>query len=151
MTPETFDCLIEMIHKRSKGLLQSKAKDYARDTDRMMNFHVGAERSGKPPEIVLKGYRDKHETAMEIALRDLEAGRPIPPFDKWQEWIGDSLNYLILLEALLVERFDVEIAVNLRADAELWAQGGMPAGPMKVVYHKAAPAKPAPAKKARKR
>jgi hypothetical protein len=85
--------------------LCSKAKEYASDTDRLHNFKVAAmlETKEQTPEQALWGMIKKHLVSV-IDIIDKTALGESPSNAMRDEKIGDSINYLILLEALLIER-----------------------------------------------
>ena len=84
------------------GVLARKAGEYATDGDRLHNFHRAAEFTGETPSQVCVGFFLKHLVSVldiveECARHDY---KKLPLAD---EKIGDAINYLILLEALLTE------------------------------------------------
>lgn len=100
MTVKEFDSLLGdrlyQIHK----VLGIKANEYATNEDRLHNFKTAASEFGDTPEEVCKGYMLKHW----MSIRDMIVGeRPVTK-EMIDEKIGDAINYLILLEALLTEK-----------------------------------------------
>jgi len=83
--------------KKIKEVLGSKAIEYATD-DRMHNFHVAARIANTTREKALFGMMLKHI----VSVLDLIEGRNVTP-GSINEKIGDTINYLILLEAMLIE------------------------------------------------
>lgn len=81
--------------------LCKKANEYATE-DRLHNFKVAAELQKCTPITALGGMMCKHTVSVYDLIRDHEAGKDIP-IDLWYEKIGDSINYLLLLTALIVE------------------------------------------------
>lgn len=84
--------------------LARKASEYVENEDRLGNFKDAARSRRTIPEDALMGMRAKHETALEDYIQKLKRGEFVP-LDWWLEKIGDSINYLILLEALILERY----------------------------------------------
>jgi len=82
--------------------LGAKADEYARG-DRLSNFKKAASLLGCTPERALLGFVTKHIVALADFVNDLEAGE-CQPMSRWTEKTGDIANYMILLEALLVDR-----------------------------------------------
>lgn len=83
-------------------MLASKACEYASDEDRLHNFKAAAELEGDTPAEALRGMLRKHW----VSIADLVWSDTIgekPSFAMIDEKIGDAVNYLILLEALLKE------------------------------------------------
>ena len=103
MTGKDFDKIRDELLKHCIILLSSKEKDYATQ-DRLHNFKLSATRQQTTPELALWYYRDKHETAIQTAIHELAKNGKKHPLKKWREWVGDSINYLILLYALIAER-----------------------------------------------
>lgn len=104
MRPEEFDRIVAKTF--ASDVLAKKGKVYASQDDRLANFKVAARNAGVISERALWMYRLKHETAMLMELEKMErlGDKYQVPLDLWSEWIGDSLNYLLLLKALLTER-----------------------------------------------
>lgn len=104
MKKEEFDKFSYGLFGKCEATLANKEKDYATGEDRLEQFKLGARRSGKSPEAVLWGMREKHELALQMALDRLEQGMALPPLEKLREWVGDSICYSALLLAILEER-----------------------------------------------
>jgi hypothetical protein len=81
--------------------LTKKSDEYATE-DRLHNFKVAAEIQNCTPIKALGGMMCKHTVSVYDLINDHEAGKDIP-MDLWREKIGDSINYLLLLKALIVE------------------------------------------------
>lgn len=79
-------------------ILEGKAKEYATE-DRLHNFKVAAELLGCTPEQALAGMMAKHT----VSIYDMCRGDGDLRMDVWEEKITDSINYLLLLKAILVE------------------------------------------------
>lgn len=84
--------------------LQLKAGEYSRDCDRLHNFNAAGAMLRITPEKALLGMLSKHL----VSVVDLVDGIDYLNQEKAEylinEKIGDSINYLILLEALLLEK-----------------------------------------------
>lgn len=100
MTAETFNKIVEEQIEQIRAVLQSKAAGYATEGDRLHNFKTCANEFGGTPEQALWGYLLKHLTS----IRDLVNGVRQPTKEVVDEKIGDSINYLILLKGLFLER-----------------------------------------------
>lgn len=101
MTHDEFDKLLNRRIDLIKKVLSSKAKEYATD-DRLHNFKRAAKIAECSPAQALKGMLLKHLVSV-FDLIDENAIDEIISANMVDEKIGDSINYLILLEALLVE------------------------------------------------
>lgn len=103
MNTKDFNKVIEDRLSLCKSVLCRKADEYATD-DRLHNFKVAANLQGCTPEKALAGMMCKHTVSVYDLINDLENGK-CATREMWDEKIGDSLNYLLLLTALLDERF----------------------------------------------
>lgn len=83
----------------TREVLVGKAREYASDVDRLHNFKVAAEIIQSTPLKALWGMEAKHLTS----LSDMVNSEKSYPAAVWDEKIGDSINYLILLRALVVD------------------------------------------------
>lgn len=99
MTPEKFEVILQNRLKSIQEVLGSKSKEYAQEGDRLFNFKLAAQINGSTPEKALWGMATKHL----VSVMDLVAGRLEATPDMINEKIGDLINYLILLEAILME------------------------------------------------
>ena len=102
MTASEFDNLLGQVTDSMKAILGSKADQYARG-DRLSNFKTAGRRLGCAPERALLGMMEKHSTAIADYVNDLDHNH-IMPQEQWNEKIIDSINYLVLLLALVSER-----------------------------------------------
>lgn len=105
MKTKEFDSVVNRAVQRSLDVLVHKAKEYARGEDRLHNFNRGAQVAGESRERVLKGFMLKHLISVFDIIDDIDAGK-IPSREYVDEKIGDSINYLLLLEASLVDRIE---------------------------------------------
>lgn len=106
MTPSDFDKLLSERYQEINSVLGNKAKEYSTDNDRLHNFKKLAQFMDITPEqscmsLLMKNF---------IALRDVVAYDKDITFDYWKEKIGDTINYLILLDAIWKERHPDHIA-----------------------------------------
>lgn len=92
------DILTSRIAKIQQTLAR-KADEYAIGTDRLHNFHLAAKINNQLPEVALWGMATKHLVSIIDIVNDKNR------FDETtiDEKIGDMINYLILLEAILLE------------------------------------------------
>lgn len=101
MRNELFEKLLEERINKCKDTLVVKANEYA-TTDRLHNFKVAGELQGCTPVKALGGMMCKHTVSVYDLINDFEEGKTIP-IEMWNEKIGDSINYLLLLNALINE------------------------------------------------
>lgn len=87
--------------------LGQKAEEYSTEDDRLYNFKRAAEVLRKTPEEALWGMFLKHFVSLQDIVEDVAKGK-LPTEKLLEEKIGDSINYLILLEAMIKERLQQE-------------------------------------------
>lgn len=103
MTMADFDGVVLRRIDKIQHTLVVKGREYARDGDRLSNFHNGAKLLRCTPERALLGYLAKQAVSVVDFVRDLDQG-VVRSEAEWDEKLGDVINYLILLEAVTVER-----------------------------------------------
>ena len=103
MNAEQFNKIVDARCDKIKATLTKKAGEYASDTDRFHNFTVAARMIDTTPEKALKGMMLKHE----VSVMDLIEWADVAPEKLTEalidEKIGDNINYLLLLEGLLLQ------------------------------------------------
>lgn len=88
-------------------VLASKGKEYAGDSDVFHNFKSATGLSfHSSPEKVAWEFAVKHFQSIKDLLEhvDVDGANGHPTFAYIEEKIGDAINYLILIEAMLKER-----------------------------------------------
>jgi len=98
MKSEEFNQLFENAVAQERVTLGVKREEYAGGHDRLENFHTGSEITGLTPMQTLWGYLAKHLAS----VRDIVNGKVVSR-EVLREKIGDSRNYLVLLEALVLD------------------------------------------------
>lgn len=99
MKADEFDILIKKRIEMCLDVLLSKAGEYASDTDRLHNFKVAAEIQGISQQEAVAGMMAKHTTSVyDMVMSGEEFSQA-----QWDEKIGDHINYLLLLYAVLAE------------------------------------------------
>lgn len=99
MTTDEFNNIFNDTIAASRNTLINKAHEYATE-DRLHNFKVAAEIEGCTPIQALGGMMAKHTVSVYDLIRN---GVESATLSMWDEKIGDSINYLILLRALVIE------------------------------------------------
>lgn len=99
MDSSTFQKILEERLKSIQTVLGNKAKEYAQDDDRLHNFKVAAQIDNETPAQALWGMAKKHL----VSVMDLKDGKLEATPAMVNEKIGDLINYLLLLEAILKE------------------------------------------------
>lgn len=116
MTYEKFEeIVLEFFDRRCLKLMVAKNKEYARGPDKLHNFKKAGGARRKSPEEALTGMHLKHKISIDDMVQDLEKRFQAegPDFkisrkdlERWEEKIGDDINYDLLLLALLHERLE---------------------------------------------
>lgn len=101
MNTEDFNKIIHEQISRCEDTLYKKADEYAME-DRLHNFKVAAGIQNCLPTTALGGMMAKHTVSVYDMIRGLEEGKSYP-LELWNEKIGDSINYLLLLAAAVRE------------------------------------------------
>ena len=99
MTNEKMSNLIEARFISARATLCNKAKEYASEDSRFYNFYTAGDLLGVDPKIALMGMAIKHF----VSCLDLAKGKLANTEQYTDEKIGDMINYLLLLEAMLHE------------------------------------------------
>ena len=102
MNHEEFNFILQRRLSLIGGTLACKAEEYATH-DRFHNFKRAASMDNETPERALKGMWKKHLVSVFDMIDKLDKGITPTP-ELIDEKIGDSINYLILLEGLLRKR-----------------------------------------------
>lgn len=131
MNSQDFDKIVANRIEKIKSVLSSKAKEYAKG-DRLYNFKRAAEIERVTTEKALLGMWAKHI----VSVLDLIEGSLAATEYMVNEKIGDAINYLILLEAVLTEN-ETNMNVKLKdafvkvAERKKNAKLGRPVGSVK--------------------
>lgn len=96
MTSDVFERVTREQIERCERVLLSKAKEYATD-DRLHNFHTAAAMMGCSARQALAGMMAKHT----VSVYDMCGTNEKYPIELWEEKITDSINYLLLLNAVI--------------------------------------------------
>ena len=102
MNVNDFNAIIENRIAWCRKTLCDKGDEYARDDDRLWNFKVAGRKNNVSPAEALMGMKVKHDVSIDDIVDGLAMGI-IPPKELVAEKIGDSINYLYLLEGLIEE------------------------------------------------
>ena len=102
MNNEMFNKVTEERIKMCVDVLCKKSDEYSTDNDKLHNFKVAGALQGCSDVKALGGMMCKHTVSIYDLINDFECGKNIS-IDLWNEKIGDSINYLLLLNAMIVE------------------------------------------------
>lgn len=102
MTAQEFDAILGRRLEKTRLVLSVKAGEYATGADRLHNFKRAAELTRTTQAKALLGMLAKHLVSVVdvVEAHDTESLAPGAVID---EKIGDAVNYLVLLEAVLRE------------------------------------------------
>jgi hypothetical protein len=105
MNHKAFQVVLDRRLKLISEVLGSKAKEYATE-DRLHNFRRAASLLGVSSFKALAGMWSKHI----VSVLDMIDNLGTKDFSRSyvDEKIGDSINYLILLEAMIVEQYQYD-------------------------------------------
>lgn len=102
MNQQEFEKLLGERIEKIDTVLGKKAAEYARGDDRLHNFKRVAQVKGcTVPEACLDGFY-KHFISILDMIDDYKK-EVYHSVELWDEKLGDAINYLILLEAILKE------------------------------------------------
>ena len=96
MNTSEFEEIFESRVNLCRTVLIQKAKEYANQDDRLHNFNLAAQLNRRTPAQALWGMLTKHI----ISLSDMIQSGDDYSQEMWDEKIGDTLNYLFLLDAV---------------------------------------------------
>lgn len=97
MKNSDFNAVVQDQLGRCEDTLIKKAKEYASDEDRLHNFIQAAHLQGITPRQALAGMMAKHTVSVYDMAMSTETFTP----EQWDEKIGDHLNYLLILRAMV--------------------------------------------------
>ena len=101
MKSERFQKVLEETLDKCVKTLGVKSNEYATE-DRLHNFKIAAEIQNCTPMTALAGMMAKHTVSVYDLIGKAERGEAVP-LELWDEKIGDHINYLILLSAMVRE------------------------------------------------
>lgn len=102
MKTEKFESILNERIDKCVKVLCAKADEYATE-DRLHNFKVAARLQNCTPITALAGMMAKHTVSVYDLIQRQEQGFVVTR-EMWDEKIGDHLNYLFLLTALIEEK-----------------------------------------------
>lgn len=102
MNNSTFNKITEERLQSCIDVMCHKSNEYSTESDRLHNFKVAGSIQGCSAIKALGGMMCKHTVSVYDLINDFELGKDIS-LDIWNEKIGDSINYLLLLNAMVIE------------------------------------------------
>ena len=127
MTKKEFDNVVEQRIKKIRTVLKDKQAEYAPGDDAFHNFKEAGRILGTSPEMALMGFMSKHLTS----LLDMAKGQQVMTKANIDEKCGDVVNYLILLEGIMLESCGVipDLGTKGLVDAMLCSRCNSPKAP----------------------
>lgn len=99
MNEQQFQEILKAQMTLCEKTLSKKGAEYAYDADRLHNFKVAAALQGESQAQALGGMLSKHI----VSIFDMIREDTYYSLEMWDEKIGDAMNYLILLKAIIIE------------------------------------------------
>jgi len=119
MTNDRFNEIARGFFSFLEHVSATKGKEYANGEDRLGNFKREALKLDVMPETVCHIYLAKHLDSIDHFVKNVQTTGVPPPIlsEPIHGRIGDAIVYLMLLDALIVEREEVIAAMSAEADA----------------------------------
>ena len=102
MIHEVFEKIVRGQLEKCTSLLLTKGKEYSPYADRLLAFKRAAALQGETPAQALCGMLAKHV----VSVYDMCMSGNQFSMEKWDEKITDSINYLLLLAAVIRDEND---------------------------------------------
>ena len=104
MNAQSFNWITKRQLELCQKLLVSKGVEYqAGDVDVLHNFKIASRIRNVTPEKALLGMELKHYVSIMDIVDNIE--KELPSIEKLEEKFTDEINYLLLLKALILERY----------------------------------------------
>lgn len=103
MQLDRFNTVVDSQVEYGLNVLKEKGSEYALGEDRLEHFKDAATEQGVTPKQALWGMLSKHLASLSGMCKN-DAGAK----ERWREKITDSINYMLLLWALVEEDFEHE-------------------------------------------
>lgn len=107
MKHDTFSAIVENRQGYCRRVLTFKDNEYSSSADRLHNFKAAGRMSNCSPELALWGMLAKHLVSVKDEIDRMDENVLYCPTAHFlDEKVVDCINYLHLLEGLVVERLD---------------------------------------------
>ena len=103
MKEDKFQEVVEMVIKNINTVMGQKSESYARGGDKLHNFKRASRVAEVTPAQALLGMKLKHDVSILDMIDDIELRNGYATDEYMLEKFGDSINYSILLMALLID------------------------------------------------
>lgn len=112
MGTEQFNAIIQAQMDWCMNKLVDKAAEYSEDDDRLHNFRVTAALRDTDMRDAVAGMMAKHT----VSVFDMCNAIDLDDLAQWDEKIGDSINYLLLLRAVVQEEYEESLPKDMIID-----------------------------------
>lgn len=102
MTQSEINEIFDRTISECRAVLCGKADEYVGKGDRLSNFKHAAHLQNLSLPAALAGMMSKHTVSVYDMIYRYQNGEKFSE-EKWMEKVGDHINYLILLQAVLAE------------------------------------------------
>lgn len=116
MTNEEFRVILEQCIEKLRNTLITKASEYAKTSDRLYNFKRGAEVIKRHLAQICVGYMTKHLVSLLDLVDDLVNENYDRVRNLLEEKLGDTIVYMVLLEALIKEEIYPPVSDEVEPD-----------------------------------
>lgn len=106
MNARNFKKIVKARQRHTDETLLVKGEEYSRQNNRLHNFYRAAAINDQTPEQALWGMMSKHLVSLKDMIDDTAQG-DCPSEDQIDEKLGDTINYLHLLDGLFMERLSM--------------------------------------------
>ena len=107
-----FDRVLSARQHRMRKVLAAKSAEYSTNADKLHNFRRAADTLGECPEKALIGMAIKHWVSILDIIDKIAESGEYPDENTIDEKIGDMINYLVLLEAMIKEVIRKDVPDN---------------------------------------
>lgn len=121
MNAQDFNKIVEARLRFCRDLLVPKGEEYARNGDRLHNFKTAGRVAGVTPERALLGMYLKHLVSVMDIIDDIDHGK-LPKRVVLDEKITDSINYHLLLEGLVQDRFAEAFRASKEYETQVFSE-----------------------------
>lgn len=104
MNTDDFNKVVQERFDKCKEVLGRKGNEYSNNNDRLYNFKIAAKIQGGSPEKALLGMMVKHLVSVIDIINYVDKYNLSVNDDLIDEKLGDTINYIVLLEGLIKER-----------------------------------------------
>jgi hypothetical protein len=116
MTDAEFTVMLNERISSIQTILNGKKKEYATEQDRMHNFNQAAQIENSTPIDMAWAFLMKHFVSVQDIVKGFKSD-VVTPRALVKEKIGDLINYLIIIEALLWK--DAQIKTSAKRTPEI--------------------------------